>query len=63
MNNLDGTVFPVDTATDTLAGGIYVGGSPYSVSITPDGSKVYVPSTGTNKVSVTIPRRTRCSPR
>ena len=43
----------IDTATNTVIGSpIPVGGSPYGVAVTPDGSKVYVTNDLSNTVSV-----------
>ncbi len=60
----DGTVSVIDTQTNTVIATIPVGGHPYGIVVTPDGSQVYVGSyydsisvidTATNTVTATIP--------
>ena len=41
-NTGSNTVSVIDTATNTVTATIPVGGEPYSVAVSPDGSKVYV---------------------
>jgi YVTN family beta-propeller protein len=48
----DGTVWVINTATNTASGPIHVGASPEGVSVTPDGTSVYVANQGDNTVSV-----------
>jgi YVTN family beta-propeller protein len=50
-NNLSNTVSVIDTATNTVIATVSVGGGPFGVAVTPDGSKVYV-TNGDNTVSV-----------
>jgi len=45
-------VWVIDTATDTVIASIPVGVNPFGVSVTSDGSKVYVTNTGDSTVSV-----------
>ena len=40
--NADYTVSVINTATDTVSATITVGTEPFGVSVSPDGSKVYV---------------------
>jgi DNA-binding beta-propeller fold protein YncE len=42
----------IATATNTLNATIPVGGGPFGVAVSPDGSKVYVANTVSNNVSV-----------
>jgi YVTN family beta-propeller protein len=60
----DGRVSVIDTQTNTVTATIDVGGNPYGIAVTPDGSKVYVGKsydsvavidTTTNTVTATIP--------
>src|SRR5450631_4274312 len=41
-NNGSNTVSVIDTAANTVAATIPVGGRPYGVAVTPDGAKLYV---------------------
>jgi YVTN family beta-propeller protein len=51
--NRSNTVSVIATATDTVVGlPIPVGGAPFGVAVTPDGSKVYVANPASNTVSV-----------
>jgi YVTN family beta-propeller protein len=50
-NLIDGTVTPVNTATDTAGTPIPVGTNPYGVAITPDGTTAYVTNSGDNTVT------------
>jgi YVTN family beta-propeller protein len=49
-NFADGTVTPIDTATDTAGTAIGVGVHPDQIAITPDGSHAYVTDNGANVV-------------
>ena len=40
--NLTNTVSVIDTATNTVVATIPVGGNPFGVAITPDGTRAYV---------------------
>ena len=46
------TVSVINTATNTVTATITVGTYPYGVSVSPDGSKVYVANNGDGTVSV-----------
>ena len=46
------TVSVINTATNTVSATITVGNNPAGVSVSPDGSKVYVANSGDNTVSV-----------
>ena len=48
----DNTVSVINTATNTVSATITVGSDPNGVSVSPDGSKVYVANEGANTVSV-----------
>ena len=50
-NYLDGTVTPINTATNTAGTPIPVGANPYGIAMTPDGTTVYVANNGGNTVS------------
>ncbi len=62
---MDSTVSVINTATNTVSATIPVGAYPFGVSVSPDGSKVYVANmdagtvsvinTATNTVTATIP--------
>jgi len=62
ITNYDsGTVSVIDTATNKVTATVSVGGSPYGVAVSPDGSKVYVTTdtvsvidTATNNVTATV---------
>ena len=49
-NFADGTVTPIDTATDTAGAPFAVGVNPDQIAITPDGSRAYVTDNGANAV-------------
>src|SRR5271167_2437248 len=52
-NHASNTVSVIDKATNMVTGSpIPVGGEPYGVAVSPDGSKVYVTIEGSNTVSV-----------
>jgi YVTN family beta-propeller protein len=42
VNNSDGTLTPINTATSTPGTAIKLGGAPYGIAITPDGKTAYV---------------------
>ncbi len=42
VNFGDGTVSVISTATDTVVATVAVGGSPHSVTITPNGAQAWV---------------------
>jgi YVTN family beta-propeller protein/autotransporter-associated beta strand protein len=51
-NYLDGTVTPINTATNTAGTPIPVGVNPYGIAMTPDGTTVYVANNSGTTVSV-----------
>ena len=51
-NYLNGTVTPINTATNTAGTPIAVGANPYGIAMTPDGTTVYVANNNGNTVSV-----------
>lgn len=51
-NYLDGTVTPINTATNTAGTPIQVGLNPYGIAMTPDGKTVYVANNSGGTVSV-----------
>jgi YVTN family beta-propeller protein len=51
-NNGDNTVSVIDVATNTQVAVIPVVNSPYAVTVTPDGGKVFVSSVGAGEISV-----------
>src|ERR1035437_2695515 len=66
VNNISRNVSVINLTTNTVTGTIPVGANPYGVSVSPDGSKVYVAnyntngtvsviSTATNTVEATVP--------
>ena len=54
-NSIDGTVSVVSTLTNKLVATIPVGSKPEGVSVSPDGSRVYVTNRGSNSVTVIDP--------
>ena len=62
-NFADGTVTPIDTATDTAGAPFAVGVNPDQIAITPDGSRAYVTDNGANAVyPITLPALTVGAP-
>ncbi|MET8642634.1 hypothetical protein [Streptomyces sp. NPDC004675] len=51
-NQGSNTVSVIDTVTNTVTATVPVGGRPFGVAVTPDGTHVYVPNSTSNDVSV-----------
>ena len=51
-NSGSNTVSVIDTATNTVTGAINVGGAPFGVAVTPDGTKVFIANQGSSDISV-----------
>ncbi|WP_319436181.1 beta-propeller fold lactonase family protein [Mycobacterium sp. RTGN5] len=52
VNNSDGTVSVINTATNSVTATIPVGSGPQQVAVSPDGTRVYVTNGASNTVSV-----------
>ena len=57
-NNLDGTVTPIDLATQTAEPPITVGSDPSAIAITPDGTTAYVTGSGNTVTPIDVATQT-----
>ena len=57
-----GNVSVIDTANNTITATVNVGGEPFGVAVSPDGTKVYVTNEFSNNVSVIEQKLTLLQP-